>query len=68
MVNRKQKYGKRKPNIKSYIDENMRELESKRIAKVEEVLEYLTRGLRGEETEQVVDTENIDYYSVTLKE
>lgn len=46
----------------------MRELESKRIAKVEEVLEYLTRGLRGEETEQVVDTENIDYYSVTLKE
>ena len=37
----------------------MKELESKRIAKAEEVLEYLTRVLRGEETEQVVVTENI---------
>lgn len=48
-----------KPAIKSYIDEKMKELESKRIAKAEEVLEYLTRVLRGEETEQVVVTENI---------
>ncbi|MDK0734984.1 terminase small subunit [Clostridium perfringens] len=45
--------------IKNYIDEKMKELESKRIAKAEEVLEYLTRVLRGEETEQVVVTENI---------
>lgn len=37
----------------------MKELESKRIAKAEEVLEYLTRVLRREETEQVVVTENI---------
>ncbi|MDU6980773.1 MAG: terminase small subunit [Clostridium perfringens] len=48
-----------KPALKSYIDEKMKELESKRIAKAEEVLEYLTRVLRGEETEQVVVTENI---------
>lgn len=48
-----------KPAIKFYIDEKMKELESKRIAKAEEVLEYLTRVLRGEETEQVVVTENI---------
>lgn len=48
-----------KLDIKSYIDEKMKELESKRIAKAEEVLEYLTRVLRGEETEQVVVTENI---------
>ena len=41
-----------KLDIKSYIDEKMKELESKRIAKAEEVLEYLTRVLRGEETEQ----------------
>ena len=47
-----------KPAIKSYIDEKMKELESKRIAKAEEVLEYLTRVLRGEETEQVVVVEN----------
>ena len=42
-----------------YYCEKMKELESKRIAKAEEVLEYLTRVLRGEETEQVVVTENI---------
>ena len=48
-----------KPALKSYIDEKMKELESKRIAKAEEVLEYLTRVLRGEETEQVFVTENI---------
>lgn len=48
-----------KLDIKNYIDEKMKELESKRIAKAEEVLEYLTRVLRGEETEQVVVTENI---------
>lgn len=48
-----------KPALKYYIDKKMKELESKRIAKAEEVLEYLTRVLRGEETEQVVVTENI---------
>ncbi|CAG9359028.1 terminase small subunit [Clostridium perfringens] len=48
-----------KLDIKNYIDEKMKELERKRIAKAEEVLEYLTRVLRGEETEQVVVTENI---------
>lgn len=46
-------------NIKSYIDEKMKELEDQRIAKADEVLKYLTRVIRGEETEQVVVTENI---------
>ncbi|BDU94626.1 hypothetical protein SNUCP5_08200 [Clostridium perfringens A] len=40
-----------KHTLKSYIDEKMKELESKRITKVEEVLEYLIRVLRVEETE-----------------
>lgn len=48
-----------KPHIKSYIDEKMKELEDQRIAKADEVLKYLTRVIRGEETEQVVVTENI---------
>ena len=39
-------------------------MNDKRIAKAEEVLEYLTRVLRGEETEQVIVTENVgDYMS-----
>nr|DAL47117.1 MAG TPA_asm: Terminase small subunit [Caudoviricetes sp.] len=45
----------------------MKELESKRIAKAEEVLEYLTRVLRGEETEQVVFTENIGDFMIEAK-
>lgn len=53
-----------KPNIKNYIDERMKAMNDKRIAKAEEVLEYLTRVLRGEETEQVIVTENVgDYMS-----
>ena len=48
-----------KPALKSYIDEKMKELEDQRIAKADEVLKYLTRVIRGEETEQVVVTENI---------
>lgn len=46
-------------DVKNYIDETMKKLSDKRIAKAEEVLEYLTRVIRGEETEQVVVTENI---------
>ncbi|MGL5718007.1 MAG: PBSX family phage terminase large subunit [Paraclostridium sp.] len=48
----------RKPHIKLYIDEIMKEIESKRIADAREVMEYLTRVLRDEETEQVVVTKN----------
>lgn len=48
-----------KLDIKNYIDEKMKELEDQRIAKADEVLKYLTRVIRGEETEQVVITENI---------
>lgn len=48
-----------KPAIKNYIDERMKEIEDKRIAKAEEVLQYLTRVMRGEEVEQVIVTENI---------
>ncbi|WP_317411511.1 terminase small subunit [Clostridium baratii] len=48
-----------KLDIKNYIDGKMKELEDQRIAKADEVLKYLTRVIRGEETEQVVVTENI---------
>lgn len=48
-----------KLDIKNYIAEKMKELEDQRIAKADEVLKYLTRVIRGEETEQVVVTENI---------
>ena len=43
--------------IKVYIDERMKEIESNRIAKAEEVLAFLSSSLRGEVLEEVVSTE-----------
>lgn len=40
--------------VKSYIDEKMKDLEDKAIADQKEVLEYLTRVMRGEEKESVL--------------
>lgn len=40
------------PKIKEYIDLRMKEIESKRIATGEEVLQYLTKVMRGEERDQ----------------
>lgn len=46
--------------IKTYIDERMKEIESERIAKAEEVLAFLSASLRGEVLEEVVSAESID--------
>lgn len=40
--------------IKKYIDERLAEIESEKIAKQEEVLQYLTSVMRGEQTEQTL--------------
>lgn len=42
--------------IKEYIDERMKELESERVADIQEVLEYLTAVMRREKRESVVVT------------
>lgn len=60
-------------NVKAYIDERLAQLQSSKIASQEEVLEYLTRVLRGEETEQVLKGEgkgeqSIDIMEVTAKD
>ena len=47
-----------KPNIKNYIDERMKEIEDKRIAKAEEVLAFLSSSLRGEREEEVIASES----------
>ena len=47
-------------SVKSYIQEKMKEIESERIAKAEEVLAFLSSSLRGEVLEEVVSTETID--------
>lgn len=44
--------------VKSYIDAKMAEIESHKIADAKEVLQYLTRVLRGEEKEEIPDNVN----------
>lgn len=41
-----------KPYLKQYIDERLTKIEDERIAKGEEVLQYLTKVMRGEEKDQ----------------
>jgi phage terminase small subunit len=41
-------------NIKKYIDEQLQQMQSNRIANATEVLEYLTKGIRQELEEEVV--------------
>ena len=48
-----------KPYLKAFIDERLKQLEDKRIAKADEVLKYLTKGMRQELSEEVVVTENV---------
>lgn len=40
-------------NVKSYIDERMKEIEAENIADAKEVMKYLTSVMRGEHTEEV---------------
>lgn len=47
-----------KLDIQNYIEERMKEIESERIAKAEEVLAFLSSSLRGEVLEEVVATES----------
>lgn len=47
-----------KLNVKAYIDTKMAEIESHKIADAKEVLQYLTRVLRGEEAEEIPDNVN----------
>lgn len=47
-----------KLDIKQYIEERMKEIESERIAKAEEVLAFLSASLRGEVLEEVVTSES----------
>lgn len=49
-----------KPNIKSYIDKKMKEIESERIMGAQEVLEFLTNVVRGKELETKVVATQFD--------
>ncbi len=48
-----------KPVIKAYIDERLKKLEDAKIAKQEEVLQYLTSVMRGESISETVVVEGL---------
>ena len=53
-----------KPEIRAYIDERLAEIKNKSIASAEEVMQYLTSVLRGNETEEMIVVEGMgDGYS-----
>lgn len=56
-----------KPVIKSYIDAKMAEIESHKIADAKEVLQFYTRVLREEETEEVALPAGDDVITVEKK-
>lgn len=55
-----------KPDIKTYIAEKMREIESDRIMGAQEALEFLTNVVRGEELETKVVTTQYDVSTVKV--
>lgn len=61
-----------KPNIKKYIAEQLEQLKSENIANAQEVLEYLTSVMRGEQKEQVplmyYDKQILEEKSASIKD
>ena len=49
----------KKPELKKYIEEKIKELESAKLATAQETLEYLTSVMRGEQTETVVTAKGL---------
>lgn len=45
------------PAAKEYYEDRLQEIESKRVANIKEVMEYLTSVMRGEETEEMIVVE-----------
>ena len=51
--------------IKSYIDERMKEIESKKSATQQEVIEYLTSVMRGEHKEEILIGQGQGFQEIT---
>lgn len=49
----------KKPELKKYIEEKIKEMESAKLATAKETLEYLTSVMRGEQTETVVTAKGL---------
>jgi phage terminase small subunit len=56
-----------KDSVKNYIEEQLANIQSKRIADITEVMEYLTKGMRQELEEEVVVTDMTGVHVVKKK-
>lgn len=56
----------KKPMIKAYLDERLADIKSEKTADMEEVMEYLTSVMRGEETESAVTTRGVVVHGVEV--
>ena len=54
----------KKPNISQYIETRLAELQSKKVADQQEVMEYLSAVMRGETTEQTLKGEGEGYQAI----
>ena len=52
-------------SVKSYIDERMKEIESKKSATQQEVIEYLTSVMRGEHKEEILIGQGQGFQEIT---
>lgn len=50
-----------KPALKKYIDERLEQMQSERIADIQEVMEYLTSVMRGESESEIIVTVGTGY-------
>ena len=50
----------RNPKVEAYLKEREKQIEEESIARSKEVLQYLTKAMRGEINEEVVATESVD--------
>jgi phage terminase small subunit len=48
-----------KDSVKNYINETLEEIQSRKIASIQEVMEYLTKGIRQELEEEVIVVEGL---------
>lgn len=49
----------KKPELKKYIEDELKQLESAKLANAQEILEYLTSVMRGEQTETVATAKGL---------
>ncbi|MDP7981025.1 terminase small subunit [Bacillus sp. WLY-B-L8] len=57
-----------KPHLKAYIEERMSQKEEERVASQDEILEFLTKVMRGETTEQVPVGQGEGYFELQDKD